>query len=272
MDRTEWHRLVWELGQPFTEHGFLPKAQSGGKALALPFINSRDVQSRLDQVAGADWSFDFVPLNAEGTQVQGRLTIHGVTRCDAGEANKEEEPLKSAVSDALKRCAVQFGIGRYVYELPQGWFGYDGQKRRWIDPPQISQAAIDRAVELAVGFARPEGSPRPAAPRQEPPRAPAAPPVNARARQAVESAERKSIWAAAAPAESGGDARVAGAPELEMQAPAGEPLVCSTERCGTSLTKNEETFSKQKYGKPLCRSCQQAARGQATGNAYGQGA
>ena len=29
--------------------------------------------------------------------------------------------LKAAFSDALKRAAVKFGIGRYLYRLPQQW-------------------------------------------------------------------------------------------------------------------------------------------------------
>ena len=37
--------------------------------------------------------------------------------------------LKAAASDALKRCAVQFGIGRYLYDLPQPWVDWDDTKR-----------------------------------------------------------------------------------------------------------------------------------------------
>jgi hypothetical protein len=41
-----------------------------------------------------------------------------VIREDAGYPNSErdEEPMKAAVSDALKRCAVLFGIGRHLYD------------------------------------------------------------------------------------------------------------------------------------------------------------
>jgi hypothetical protein len=54
------------------------------------------------------------------------LGIFGVWKWDAGYSNNpdaepedpqfEDEPLKAAVSDGLKRAAVQWGIGRFLYE------------------------------------------------------------------------------------------------------------------------------------------------------------
>ena len=150
--------LVAALGAEFSpeEVEFLPRATSGGMALGLPYIDARDVMRRLDAVVGpANWQFDFDVLSSDGKMVRGKLTVFGVTKCDAGEASQEEEPLKSAVSDALKRCAVHFGVGRYLYYLPRVWAPFDPQKRRFIEPPRLDPAAVRRALALC-GVSRTE--------------------------------------------------------------------------------------------------------------------
>lgn len=54
--------------------------------------------------------------------VECRLTVKGITRTDVGEAVDEEgseKLVKTAYSDALKRAAVHFGVGAYLYEMPR---------------------------------------------------------------------------------------------------------------------------------------------------------
>jgi hypothetical protein len=130
--------------------------------------------NRLDYVVGtAGWTFAFDVLDAAGKMVRGHLTICGITKSNAGESDKEEEPLKSAVSDALKRAAVMFGISRYLYYLPPIWADYDPQKRRFAEPPQIPKQAIERALSLCGWEATPTAPTReerrePQAPKVEP--------------------------------------------------------------------------------------------------------
>src|SRR5947209_6969456 len=157
----EWTREVQDaLTAPFPddEIEFLPRASANGRALALAHIDARSVMRRLDAVVGPDgWWFDFdvisppAPLTSGGpggTKVKGRLTVLGVTKCDAGEAAAEDEPLKAAVSDALKRCAVHFGIARYLYYLPQMWVPYDAAKRRFTETPRLAAGALERALAV----------------------------------------------------------------------------------------------------------------------------
>lgn len=128
------------LAEPFPddEIEFLPRAPNNGRALALPYIDARAVMNRLDAVVGAaNWSFAFDVLTPDCKRLRGILTVCGVTKCDAGEASTEDETLKSAVSDALKRAAVHFGIGRFLYDLPAIWHEYDNQKKRWASPPRL---------------------------------------------------------------------------------------------------------------------------------------
>jgi hypothetical protein len=50
-----------------------------------------------------------------------------ITRANgAGDSDIEAE--KGAISDAFKRAAVMFGIGRYLYQLPNVWVALDEYK------------------------------------------------------------------------------------------------------------------------------------------------
>lgn len=89
------------------------------------YVDARAVQRRLDDVVGPmNWSFTYEVLHAEqgGVVIKGCLSVFGILKCDAGEhwraSDRDKiEVFKAAVSDAFKRAAVQFGIGRYLYEL-----------------------------------------------------------------------------------------------------------------------------------------------------------
>jgi len=274
----EFTREVLEaLGAPFPddEVEFLPRGNFEGKARALAYIDARSVMRRLDAVVGpANWSFDFDLLSPEGKMVKGKLTVLGITKCDAGEGASEDEVLKSAVSDALKRCAVHFGIGRYLYYLPSVWAPYDQRKRQFSETPRISPAAVEKALTICgipttnlVHAARPQQSrPQPAA---------------GTASSAQSAAERKSIWAAGAEArneaaqqasrvreaapESSGD-RAAMAPRPATVAPAAPTpsaptvdagtMACSRPDCGKPLTKGQHDVSIRAFGQPLCPACQ----------------
>jgi hypothetical protein len=42
----------------------------------------------------------------------------------------------------LKRAAVKFGIGRYLYRLPAQWQDYDPQRRQFVKTPSLPPWAI----------------------------------------------------------------------------------------------------------------------------------
>src|SRR5262249_44867130 len=64
----------------------------------------------------------------------------------------------AAFSDALKRAAVKFGVGRYLYRLPQQWCDYDPQKRRFVKEPALPESALPKPKKPA-----PKPEPKPAA-------------------------------------------------------------------------------------------------------------
>lgn len=110
--------------------------KDGDKALALAYIDARDVMDRLDQICGpANWQ-DRYEFHGTRTICYLSILVDGVwiTKADgAGDSDVEAE--KGAISDALKRAAVKWGIGRYLYSLESPWVPCEsaewGGKRHW---------------------------------------------------------------------------------------------------------------------------------------------
>lgn len=110
-------KLSWRVGQ---------KSKDGKKAMMLVYIDSRDVQDRLDEVCGSNWSDTYSSVNGRTVC---SITINGVTRTDgAGDTDFEGE--KGGLSDAFKRAAVKWGVGRYLYDAKQynTWVNCEGLK------------------------------------------------------------------------------------------------------------------------------------------------
>lgn len=92
------------------------------RGLALAYIDARDVQDRLDQVCGAEnWQNSFPHANGKTVcRISIRINGEWIGKEDgAGDTDVEAE--KGALSDAFKRAAVKWGIGRYLYDLDSPW-------------------------------------------------------------------------------------------------------------------------------------------------------
>jgi hypothetical protein len=86
------------------------------------------VQDRLEMVDPA-WTTEVINEERVGdtVYVRIRMTVKGVSRENVGEGN---DP-KAAYSDALKRAAMLFGIGRYLYDSPTVWADYNESRDRF---------------------------------------------------------------------------------------------------------------------------------------------
>jgi hypothetical protein len=107
-------------------------------ALVVAYIDARVVQDRLDEVIGPEhWHFDWQPLKVRDDGVvltaKGTLTIHGIAKSDIGDAS-DQDPSKGCVSDAFKRAAVHWGIGRYLYSLGATYGTPEQKGKSWILP------------------------------------------------------------------------------------------------------------------------------------------
>lgn len=104
------------------------------KGMALAYIDARAVQDRLDEVCGPEnWQCRFPHAGTKtvceiGVAVRDRDAVHWIWKADgAGDTDFEAE--KGALSDAFKRAAVKWGIGRYLYDMPAPWVKIDEFKK-----------------------------------------------------------------------------------------------------------------------------------------------
>ena len=149
--------VLTELAQPFEPEAVEFKAgattQDKARALALAYVDSRVYQARLDAVT-PDWRNEYTREYAgERVIVTCALTVTGVTRQAIGESLQasarqdgstviEENAATSAEAQAFKRACSAFGLGRYLYSVPQVWAEYDGARR------QFTPAAVQALREM----------------------------------------------------------------------------------------------------------------------------
>jgi hypothetical protein len=147
--------LAQQLAGPFdaTEVKFKPQHVTGNRALVVPFVDARVIQDRLDEVLGVmGWQdrYKCLPDGSVVCRLRIRLGSEWITKEDVGgqsEQPDEGDRRKAAFSDALKRAAVKFGIGRYLYRLKPQWVDYDPQKRQLVGTPKLPAVATPSAPE-----------------------------------------------------------------------------------------------------------------------------
>ena len=115
---TQFPDLFAALAAPFEPQEVRVRSQAGRQ---LHYITARTAMNRLDNVLGPEnWWDEYVPGE---NSVLCRLTVRlpdgsTLTKADAGGyagmADSGDDD-KSGYSDAFKRAAVKFGVGRYLY-------------------------------------------------------------------------------------------------------------------------------------------------------------
>ena len=178
-DRADVKAITRALAALFDPHEvrFKPAVVTGHRALALAYVDARVIQDRLDEVLGVEgWQDDYkiLPDGSVVCRLRLRLGDDWVTKVDVGGPSEQPDGgdrIKAAFSDALKRAAVKFGVGRYLYRLPSQWVDYDPQRRQFVHPPALP-AFAQPAKEPGAAKPRPA---MPAADKQEEPRVPLKP-------------------------------------------------------------------------------------------------
>lgn len=146
--------IMLALAEPFDpeEVKWKPQAIKGNRCLAVAFVDARCVMDRLDDVMGVDgWQddYEFLPDGSVVCRLRLRFGSDWITKTDIGgqsEQPDEGDRHKAAVSDALKRAAVKWGISRYIYRLPHNWVDYDEKTRRILRPPTLPEEALPYAM------------------------------------------------------------------------------------------------------------------------------
>ena len=119
---------------------------STGKLIVVPYINNRCVMHRFDAAFGPEnWTSEFREI-ANGFICRLTITIVIPTQKisvengtdyiehnsrtiyrEDGASKTNIEPEKGGISDAMKRAAVQFGLGRCLYDYPRVFIECEGK-------------------------------------------------------------------------------------------------------------------------------------------------
>jgi hypothetical protein len=164
--------LMERLAEPFpvTVVSWKPQTLTKDKtrALAGAYIDARDVAQRLDEVVGSlNWAVDHKMVGEQqmtGLAIRNAETGEWITKWDAGfvggsDSDKEDDQMKAikgTASDGLKRAAVLWGIGRYLYSLPKQWVDWDDQKRQFKQQPTLPEWALPTPAPLRLRAANGE--------------------------------------------------------------------------------------------------------------------
>jgi hypothetical protein len=132
-------------------------SQDKAYGMAVAYLNSRAIQTRLDEVIGpCNWKNTYLPWqnNAQicGLSVYDSERGEWVTKYDGAE-NTDIEPVKGGLSDSFKRAACVWGIGRYLYQLDGIWVEIEQRgKSSVIKQNQYSKLEAEYNKAIAVIF------------------------------------------------------------------------------------------------------------------------
>ena len=126
------------------------------RGLAVPYVTNRAIQNRLDEVCGPEnWYNDFKPWHSNGkkeAQLCGiAIYFEGrgfITKWDGAE-DSDIESVKGGLSDSMKRAAVQWGIGRVLYDLNTVWVEIEKRGRSFVIKDS-ERARLDNAYLSAL--------------------------------------------------------------------------------------------------------------------------
>ena len=133
---------------------------SNNTALVLAYVTNRAIQDRFDEVFGVfGWMNEYKEWHGDsqlcGISVYDKEKDMWITKWDGADKTNFEET-KGGLSDSMKRCAVQFGVGRYLYKLTASYValldekpkakGYkthrDKGKQKYWYPPKLPAWAL----------------------------------------------------------------------------------------------------------------------------------
>lgn len=125
--------LSWRVGPTNEKHR---KPDDPLRGQPLIYIDTRTVMDRLDAVCGFDnWQNSYTPGMGTSIVCNIGIRVQGewIWKADGAGATDMEAD-KGALSDAFKRAAVRWGIGRYLYEIKAPWIELEKRGNSAIIP------------------------------------------------------------------------------------------------------------------------------------------
>lgn len=137
--------VKWRIGATNEKRQNGQVVQAATKGIALAYIDSREVTKRLDHVCGiSGWQSRLVPM-AEGfiCEIDIKIGDVWITKSNAAGLTKVEA-VKGGASDAFKRAASTWGVGRYLYYLPNVWVNVvpSGKSYALAETPELPEWAM----------------------------------------------------------------------------------------------------------------------------------
>lgn len=156
-----------QLSKPFEPSAVSWRVGSTNKdktsGLPLAYIDARDVMERLDGVLGIFGWQDEYTETASG-RIMCTISVWDgekwIAKTD-GAGNTDYEGEKGAISDAFKRAAVKFGIGRYLYGVKAPWVKIEPMGRSFKIKPEEMPKLVALLTKVG-GQQTPVAPPQPA--------------------------------------------------------------------------------------------------------------
>jgi hypothetical protein len=106
------------------------------KGMALAYLDARAVMDRLDAVCTpGGWQDRYSHVGEKTCCEIGILSENGWIWKADGAGDTDFEGAKGAFSDAFKRAAVRWGIGRYLYDIKAPWVEIEQRGRSYVIKP-----------------------------------------------------------------------------------------------------------------------------------------
>ncbi len=122
------------------------------KTMALAYIDARDVMQRLDDVIGPlNWQAEYSHTHPAICRIGIRFNDEWIWKSN-GAGDTKVEADKGGLSDAFKRAAVLWGIGRYLYDIKSPWVEVDQYGT-------IQKKEHGKLLSALTGSAQPNASP-----------------------------------------------------------------------------------------------------------------
>lgn len=193
------NKYLEPLGMPFPADKVKWRIQTTSNdntsGCAVPYLDSRTIAERLDNVVGQmHWRDEYKPWMTTKDGASQLCTIYiydedlkeWVGKTD-GASISHIEPVKGGISDAFKRAAVKWNIGRYLYNFQPIWVKIVQRGKNYVianeEYPKLNKYYIDSLIKLGIANKLPANqqtvtaAQKPAAPVQTAPKPGAASPA-----------------------------------------------------------------------------------------------
>ena len=148
--------LLAKLSEPFSPEAIDWRVgatnSDKNKGIALAYIQARPVMDRLDEVVGLEnWTDVYTPIQGKDGVVGFLCTLslkigdNWISKMDGADTS-DIEAIKGGISDAFKRAAVKWGIGRYLYDLPGIWVPIEARGKSFVlkETPKLPDWALPK--------------------------------------------------------------------------------------------------------------------------------